>query len=84
MALTCLGIIDAVPAAQGSIWIRFYEMCPDAGTVPYRYDVHVKRADGGILTPAEINAIRTGVRRSSVSFLASDALEGRDGTWITP
>lgn len=53
---TCLGIIDACPAAQGSIWIRFWEMCLADGDAPYRYDVHVKRADGGILTEAEINA----------------------------
>ena len=53
---TCLGIVDAQPAAQGSIWIRFYEMCVAEGTEPYRYDVHVKRFDNGPLTAAEIDA----------------------------
>jgi hypothetical protein len=54
--VTCLGMVDAQPAAQGSIWIRFYEMCPGGTLVPYRYDVHVKRFDNGPLTAAEIDA----------------------------
>lgn len=54
--VSCLGIIDARPAAQGSLWIRFYEMCLSGRLLPYRYDVHVKRFDNGVLTPAEINA----------------------------
>lgn len=54
--VTSLGIIDAAPAAQGSIWIRWWEACFTGVLVPYRYDIHVKRFDGGILTPAEINA----------------------------
>jgi len=55
-APTCLGIIDAAPAAQGCILIRFFEMVCDTGTVPYRYDIHVKQADSGVLTKAEIDA----------------------------
>jgi len=53
--VTCSGVVDAVPAAQGSIWIRFWEMCITGAADPYRYDIHVKRFDNGPLTAAEIN-----------------------------
>ena len=54
-APTCLGAIDAAPAAQGCILVRFFEMVFDASTVPYRYDIHVKQLDDGVLTKAEID-----------------------------
>lgn len=52
----CCGAIDAAPAAQGCILVRFCEMDCAAGTVPYRYDFHVKHLSLGPLTCAEINA----------------------------
>jgi hypothetical protein len=54
-APTCLGVIDAAPAAQGCILIRFFEMVCAEATVPYRYDIHVKQLDDGVLTEAEID-----------------------------
>ena len=52
----CCGAIDAAPAAQGCILVRFCEMDCDDLTVPYRYDFHVKHLSLGPLTCDEINA----------------------------
>jgi hypothetical protein len=52
----CCGAIDAAPAAQGCILVRFCEMLCSEGTVPYRYEFHVKHVDLGPLTCDEIDA----------------------------
>ncbi len=52
----CVGAIDAAPYAQGLIKVRFYEMICLGGSLPYRYDFHVKPMLDGPLTKAEIDA----------------------------
>lgn len=52
----CLGMIDAAPAAQGCLLVRWFEMITDPDSTSYRYDFHVKPLIEGLLIKAEIDA----------------------------
>ena len=52
----CLGIIDAAPAAQGCLKVRWFEMITDPAGTSYRYEFHVKPLIDGALSKAEIDA----------------------------